>query len=338
MKNKPTYLKRLAFLFGLLLSLSADIFAQKEHTEEISVKPALLYFRFDKALVDSGYMDNGRTLRRLDELFSDSIPTARIDSIYILSFARPKVFHPTSTAWQCRRSHAVRNYLIWKYPHLDKCRILPCPQGENWQELRRMIAEDANLPKQKEVLQIIDCTPETEKRKAQLKKLDNGIPYHYIRQKILRYLRNASICTVKLYADTLPALPEPVCVKPEYQRQEPYAHNLPNPLTEETRRTMEQVRQQEQLAKNKRPLFALKTNLLFDVAMMPNIEIEVPIGKRWSINGEYMFPWWLFDGDKYSMQILMGGLEGRYWLGSHQKRENSEVLTRAFLRVICRRR
>ena len=46
MKNKPTYLKRLAFLFGLLLSLSADIFAQKGHTEEISVKPALLYFRF----------------------------------------------------------------------------------------------------------------------------------------------------------------------------------------------------------------------------------------------------------------------------------------------------
>lgn len=223
MKNKPTYLKRLAFLFGLLLSLSADIFAQKEHTEEISVKPALLYFRFDKALVDSGYMDNGRTLRRLDELFSDSIPTARIDSIYILSFASPEGVPSYNNRLAMRRSHAVRNYLIWKYPHLDKCRILPCPQGENWQELRRMIAEDANLPKQKEVLQIIDCTPETEKRKAQLKKLDNGIPYHYIRQKILRYLRNASICTVKLYADTLPALPEPVCVKPEYQRQEPYA-------------------------------------------------------------------------------------------------------------------
>ena len=26
----------------------------------------------------------------------------------------------------------------------------------------------------------------------------------------------------------------------------------------------------------------------------------------------------------------MGGLEGRYWLGSHQKRENSEVLTGHF--------
>lgn len=44
-----------------------------------------------------------------------------------------------------------------------------------------------------------------------------------------------------------------------------------------------------------------------------------------------MFPWWLFDGDKYSMQILMGGLEGRYWLGSKEKRINSEVLTGHFL-------
>lgn len=64
--------------------------------------------------------------------------------------------------------------------------------------------------------------------------------------------------------------------------------------------------------------------------MMPNIELEIPIGRRWSVNAEYMFPWWLFDGDKYSMQILMGGLEGRYWLGSKEKRINSECLPDIF--------
>lgn len=83
--------------------------------------------------------------------------------------------------------------------------------------------------------------------------------------------------------------------------------------------------------KDRHPLFALKTNLLFDAALMPNIEIEVPIGRRWSINGEYMFPWWLFEGDKYSLQILMGGLEGRYWLGSRANREGRDVLTGHFL-------
>ncbi len=82
---------------------------------------------------------------------------------------------------------------------------------------------------------------------------------------------------------------------------------------------------------DKRPLFALKTNLLFGAALMPNVEIEVPIGRRWSVNGEYMFPWWLFDGDKYSLQILMGGLEGRYWLGSQANRQSRDVLTGHFL-------
>lgn len=77
-----------------------------------------------------------------------------------------------------------------------------------------------------------------------------------------------------------------------------------------------------------KPLLALKTNLLFDAALMPNVEIELPLGRRWSLNGEYMFPWWLFKGDKYCMQILAGGLEGRYWLGNREKRS---VLTGHFL-------
>lgn len=78
----------------------------------------------------------------------------------------------------------------------------------------------------------------------------------------------------------------------------------------------------------RRPLFALKTNLLFDLALMPNVEIEVPIRQHWSLDGELMFPWWLFEGDKYCLQILMGGLEGRYWLGN---RTGRDVLTGHFL-------
>ena len=78
----------------------------------------------------------------------------------------------------------------------------------------------------------------------------------------------------------------------------------------------------------RRPLFAVKTNLLFDAALMPNIELEVPIGKRWSLNGEYMFPWWLINDDRYCLQILMGGLEVRYRPG---KRSGRDVLTGHFL-------
>lgn len=64
-----------------------------------------------------------------------------------------------------------------------------------------------------------------------------------------------------------------------------------------------------------RPLFALKTNLLYDAFTAINIEIEVPIGQRWSIAGEYIFPWWLSTKKQRCLQSLSGYIEGRYWFG-----------------------
>ena len=37
-------------------------------------------------------------------------------------------------------------------------------------------------------------------------------------------------------------------------------------------------------------VLALKNNLLYDLALAPNIEIEIPVGKRWSVNLEYKSP------------------------------------------------
>lgn len=68
-----------------------------------------------------------------------------------------------------------------------------------------------------------------------------------------------------------------------------------------------------------KPLLAIKTNLLFDVASILNIEVEVPIGNRWSVAGEWMFSWWLWDRKQVCFQILSGTVEGRYWLGDRTK-------------------
>ena len=48
----------------------------------------------------------------------------------------------------------------------------------------------------------------------------------------------------------------------------------------------------------KKPLFAAKTNLLFDAMTVLNVEVEVPIRKHWSIAGEWIFPWWLHYRNK----------------------------------------
>ncbi len=69
------------------------------------------------------------------------------------------------------------------------------------------------------------------------------------------------------------------------------------------------------------PLFALKTNLLFDIASAINIEVEVPIGGRWSAAGEWVFPWWLHEKEQYALQTGNGNLEVKYWLGERNGRK-----------------
>lgn len=327
--NIPKYIKsikRRVVCCVLLFTLLPYCHAVDGVTEEAFGKPMMLCFRFDKSLVDSGYMDNGRVLRHLDELFVDRGLCARIDSINILSFASPDGDRAYNERLACQRSTAVKGYLVWKYPHLDQYRIYPRPQGENWQEFRRLIESDGNLPGRKEILQIIDSNKDSERCKALLKKLDNGIPYHYIHDRLLRYLRNAAVCVVWIRPDSLPALPEAARINPDSLKIE--LHRMIPQLTNEAKE--KNIMTSGLAEKAKRPLFALKTNLLFDATLMANIEIEVPIGKRWSVNGDYMFPWWLLKDNRYCLEILSGGLEGRYWLGSSRSREHREVLTGHF--------
>ena len=68
-------------------------------------------------------------------------------------------------------------------------------------------------------------------------------------------------------------------------------------------------------------VLAVKNNLLYDLALAPNIEVEIPIGKRWSLNTEYKCPWWLNSKHDFCYQLLSGGMEGRFWLGNRQKRD-----------------
>lgn len=62
------------------------------------------------------------------------------------------------------------------------------------------------------------------------------------------------------------------------------------------------------------PLFALKTNLLFDVATFLNAEVEVPIRSRWSVVAEVVWPWWLQRShNRWCNEMGSVSLEGRFW-------------------------
>ena len=62
----------------------------------------------------------------------------------------------------------------------------------------------------------------------------------------------------------------------------------------------------------KQMIFALKTNLLYDAVTALNFEVEVPLGRRWSVMWEDVFPWWE-KNNKYCFQHWEMGPEVRYW-------------------------
>ena len=307
----------LIYMCLFLITVTTAYGQGKEYIK--SGHPQMLHFRFDKAMVDSGYANNRKTLTVLSLLFSDSARISNIDSINIHAFASPEGNKAYNEQLTHRRAAAVKGYLVWKYPHLDQYRIRLYPQGENWEGLRTLIEQDENIPDREEVLMIMDKVTDNEKRKKLLKYLNGGRTYNYIVRNILPKLRNAAVCTVwmkqadeKLFVSR--ETTTPLLIEEGQDYKVLLSATTPNPSSI-SRGT------------EKQPFLALKTNLLFDLAMMPNLELELPLGKRFSLNGELMFPWWLFKGDKYCMQILSGGVEGRYWLGNRKKRD---VLTGHF--------
>lgn len=66
--------------------------------------------------------------------------------------------------------------------------------------------------------------------------------------------------------------------------------------------------------------FAVKTNALYDLVLLPNLAVELSLGKRWSVEVEGMHSWWnTKDSKRYKHRIQLGGLEVRKWLGNQGK-------------------
>jgi hypothetical protein len=61
------------------------------------------------------------------------------------------------------------------------------------------------------------------------------------------------------------------------------------------------------------PLFILKTNLIYDIAITPHIGLEVPVGEWVSLSGEFMRGWWLNSDWSFCWQLEAAAFEGRYW-------------------------
>ena len=65
---------------------------------------------------------------------------------------------------------------------------------------------------------------------------------------------------------------------------------------------------------------ALKTNLLYDVALVPNVAVEYAINNHISINADWMYAWWSRDSKHDYWRTYGGNIEARYWFSNSSDR------------------
>lgn len=75
-----------------------------------------------------------------------------------------------------------------------------------------------------------------------------------------------------------------------------------------------------QEAKPLKPFYmAAKTNMLYDLGLVPNGGVEFYLGKNFSVVGNWMYSWWKSDKAHWYWRTYGGDLAVRYWFGKASK-------------------
>lgn len=91
------------------------------------------------------------------------------------------------------------------------------------------------------------------------------------------------------------------------------------PVVSSSKKSAESGHTELAVEKPHMPTFALKTNLLYDLAGGVNVGVELPIGERFSVAANLLYAH-LRINNQYTVLGEMGELEARYWFGPREKR------------------
>ncbi len=294
-------------------------------------KQVEMYFDLDSYDLDSCFQNNRDNLTKLSDLITQlqSDDLIAISSITINSYASPDGGRHYNELITEKRTNSIYDYLTKEISVPDNL-IEKRHSGIDWDGLYNLV-EKSDMEYRDNILDIITHTPEetwrkvnptdkwmtlVDSRNKHLMDLRYGIPYRYISKCFFPQLRMGSVVTIYFQSIAQPIIKEIEEVEKTDATKFDVIESASEPI--------ETIVDNSDTDEKNSIKFALKTNLLYDLLLTPSIEAEVPIGERWSIAGEWIFPWWTTKDNGNALQILSGQVEGRYWFGN---RTNKPQLT-----------
>ena len=289
-----------------------------------------IYFRPGYSLLELSYRDNAANMKALTQGIQTikGNPCVQLQHIRILSAASPEGNSALNKRVAKRRGERLRDYL-------KETLVLPdsiftvSSAGEDWQGLASLIARE-KTPWRDKALQIIRHTPEwvtrngkvVDGRKRQLQNLDGGKAWKYMLDNHFYTLRTGAVvvCEVKTLADE---------ARPEQARSEPASQQASGQPASQQQASLSPssppfpaIPSQVHPAQEPPPsasYFALKSNLLYDALLIPNLSLEASISGGWTLGAGGMFAWWSKDAKHRYWRVYGGDLEIRKYFGTLSK-------------------
>ena len=294
-------LRSLLFCLLTVVALCCPFHANAE-TDSVNSDRYALYYYHDRIDLQEDYLDNAMQMARIKDMLLHS---PHIDSIAIYAYSSPEGSPKWNNWLAVKRAEAAKAFILSNLSNdsiLQPENIILHPMGENWEGLYEELYANYHLLNRDAVLRIMRARVGTETKKWRLQNLDGGYTYTWIIRNHMPRLRVATwICVYVQKPDFVAPVIEDY--KPDLGTIRidtlPLPELLPMPVAEKRKSTM----------------FALKTNLLYDAVTALNAEVEVPIGKRFSVMVEDVFPWWKAgpNGNKYCLQMWTMSVEPRWW-------------------------
>lgn len=308
---------------GLFIFLTA--FAQQsEDRKEYIEKKYTFFFPAGRAEIINDYKGNGHTLETMINDLNQTLASEGTvpDSLTIISSTSPEGPAALNERLAIQRAGNTRNLLIKSFPQFKADRINVTSSVNDWSGMVLTLRRDSTFQHGVEILKVLLDPRVEDKDLAIRSKLPDE--YNMLKNKMFDNMRTSSV-TIRVIK-TIDNVDEFVVEEiQELPAEEPSPVKEDKPamdtaVVETVLEPIEESVQQEEPSKEKKPYYiAAKTNLLYDAAIVPNVGVEVYLGKNFSVAGNWMYSWWKSDRVSWYWRTYGGDLALRYWLGRAAK-------------------
>ena len=303
----------------LMLVLNFFLFSlASTSAQEIVNDTLIVFFRQSIFNIDAKNVKTGGALpvfvERNNLRLNDS--TFILKNIKVEGAASPEGSFRFNETLSHRRALTVSNYLK-KNLLVGDTLFQTIPIGVDWEGLKSKIMSEESVPNREQLMLVLQNTNyDHNERLLRLKQINNSIPYRWIYKSFfpqLRYSRvivsyevNPSFSTLKVI-DPLPKVLHDTIDVVKHEKIDTIKND--NTIIEPF------VEKSDSLSR-RYLRWALKSNALYDVALIPNIGVEIYLGKQWSISANWMYAWWKDENKNFFWRIYGGELEFRRWFGN----------------------